>query len=600
MRIWLAWVDSTDTVFSPAFAREDEDVVAIEVEHNEGDHAAATVDIRNPRVGLLAPGRKTWVWISVTDDDGNLSPVLFGRIVGVPVDIQENIIRVTFIARPGDFDAQKRALAAILKAQGAPYWDAVWVRPELYDDPDVLLEAIPSLWHTDRITHVVTLSSILQGEDATKIFGGSDIIAGSVSLTYGEPPLRHVDVEAEVLWQQQAQGTVNITTELVSAFRAAGSTDGNFISSYTGQGLYDDWPEPNDDIGGGWTVGDTMTIRSVDGTVARRKYKSVTVKYDTVPETGIDTATAVPFQIKFPLWRFLPFFPVTYEASRSRSEKLLFRLSADVQALMLDESDTETVKLSFSSSTVTDLIDGEGSNATMPIGDLARRQYLTTPRGQQSIEYLIAVARTQLLARARTVEIECGIRFAQAAQLSCRMSATINDDRLPGGSATGKIVGYGFGCNGDTGEMSGSVRIACCIGKGNTVTALPGNPIYVDDDYVEDDYQEREGEMVAAIAGEVTYQPLTDLPNDDGVDFYNMVPSTIIESLTVTGGVNEQRDALEGSFIDISAAVEALNAKATVVDLILVPVTGGPFEQTYNLIVSGLMAPRTIDLEAAA
>lgn len=604
---WFAWVESTDTTFLPAFARMDEDVVAFEVSHQEGDHASLTVDIRNPRVGLLSPGRKTWAWLGWTNPDSSGGPtaLLFGRIVGVPVDLQENIIRVNFIARPADFDARKRSLAETLKV--APYWDPVWIRPEVRDDPDVVLEARPALYHTDRITHSVTLSSILPDDGSTSgesdgivIFGDSDIIAGSMNMTYGEPPLRRVDVTGEILWTQQATGTVDITARLLSEFRAAGTSESRMVSSFTGQGLYDDWPEPGDDIGGGWTIGMEMTIRPADGMATPKSFKSVTVKYDRMPESGIETATAVPFKVKFPLWRFIPFLPVSYEASRSRSEKVLFTLAADVQAIMLDESDTETLKLDFSSSEVTELIDDEGSHATMPIGDLARRQYFTTDRGQQSLEYLISVARTQLLARSRTVEIECGISFARAAELSCRLSARIEDARLPGGEATGKVIAYSFGCNGDTGEMTGDVRIACCIGKGNTVQALLGNPLYVDDDYVEDDYQVREGEMVAAVPNEVTYQPLGDPPQDDGVDFNAMTPANIIESLTVTNGINIQRDILSGSFIDITAATEALNARYTTVDLVLQPVTGGPFEQTYHLTVSDLMVPKTIDLEAVA
>lgn len=596
----FAWVDSTDTAWLPAFARMDEDIVAFEVTHQEGDHAAATVDIRNPRVGLLAPGRKTWAWLGCTDPDGTGGPaaLFFGRIVGVPVDLQENIIRVSFIARPADFDARKRTLAETLKV--APYWDPVWIRPEVRDDPDVVLESRPALYHTDRITHAVTISDIIAGEDGTDLLTAGDMIAGSMNMTYGEPPLRRVDVEAEVLWQQQAQGTTDITARLLAAFRTAGTSEAHMVSSFTGQGLYDDWPEPGDDIGGGWTIGKTMTIKPADGMSTPKSFKSVTVKYDRVPESGIDTATAVPFKIKFPLWRFIPFLPVSYEASRSRSEKVLFSLHADVQALMLDASDTETLKLDFSSSEVTELIDGDGSNAVMPIGDLASRQYLPTDRGRQSIEYLISVARTQLLARSRTVNIECGISFARATELSCRLSARIVDDRLPGGEATGKIVAYSFGCNGDAGEMTGNVRIACCIGKGNTVTALAGNPLYVDDDYVDDDYQVREGETVAAIAGEVTYQPIGDPPQDDGVDFHAMTPANIIESLTVTNGITVQRDILSGSFIDITAATEALNARHTEVALVLQPVTGGPFEQTYHLTVSDLMVPKAIDLEATA
>ena len=64
-----------------------------------------------------------------------------------------------------------------------------------------------------------------------------------------------VAVTADVLWQQQAADSVDITKELVAAFRDVGTTETGMVSTFTGQGLYDNWPEEDDDIGGGWSVG---------------------------------------------------------------------------------------------------------------------------------------------------------------------------------------------------------------------------------------------------------------------------------------------------------------------------------------------------------
>lgn len=595
---WIAWVDATDTAFLPAFKRKDEDMVAFLVRHAEGKHPELEITIRNPRIGLLAPGRKYWVWLAWERPAVGTVPLFFGRLVGIPTELDKNVIKLNFIARPSNYDAQKRALAETMRVD--PFYDPAWIRPELRDDPDVVLEGYDKVWHTGRTNHAVSASSIVTGEDGTVAFGESDIIANSIDVQPGEPPVRRVRVEADAIYVQQAQGTVDVTKELVAAFRAKGTAEPNMVSSFTGQGLGDDWPEPDADIGGGWKVGSEATLTPADGTLVRRQFKSVTVKYETVPETGIDSATAQPFKIKFPLWRFLPFFPVSYEAARNRSEKVRFTLEAGMQALLFDETETEELPLSFSSSDITELVDGEGSNATMPIGDLRARQFFTTDRGQRSLRYFIAMARARLLARGRAISIEWGCSFARATELSCRMSATINESRLPGRTATGKIVAYSFGCNGDTGEMLGSVEIACMIGTAETVGEVPGNPVYVDDDYVEDDYQEREGEMVFAIENEITYQPLYDPPHDDGVDFFNMTPLTVIDSVTVTNGVAVQRERLEGSFIDIAAAVEALNALHTEVSMVLVPVAGGPFDQEYNLQVSSLAVPKGIDLAATS
>src|SRR5690606_37846345 len=99
-----------------------------------------------------------------------------------------------------------------------------------------------ALWHVDRVTHEVTISDILTGEDGTIAFGPGDVAYSSLSVTYGSPPVRRVHVEAEVSWDQAAFGSIDITRQLTDAFRAAGTPGMGLISSLTGQGLADDWP----------------------------------------------------------------------------------------------------------------------------------------------------------------------------------------------------------------------------------------------------------------------------------------------------------------------------------------------------------------------
>lgn len=598
-RFYFAWVNLSETSFTQAHAREDERIYSLTVSHAEGDWATAEIDILNPRVGLLGASRKIWAWISWDGDENSsvgAEALFFGRLVGAPTEMQEEIVRLTFRARPSDYDARKRVLAAAMRV--APYWDPIWIDPALRNDPDVVLEARSALWHIDRITHSVTASDIITGEDGTISLGAAEIFHDSLSMTYGRVPLRQVSVEADVYWTQTADGDVDITKELIDAFRAEGTTYDYLISSYTGQGLADDWPEPGADIGGGWSIGDDITLTQADGTIVPTTYKTVTVKYETAPTDTTAATQDPPLKIKFPLWVFLPELSVKYHAERQRQERVTFTLAADVQALQTDASDDETETLAFSSSEVGEYVDGEGSNATQPIVDMRRSQYFPTDRGLQSIEYLIAVARATMLSRARAVNITAAIPFGIATGLSCRMNATITDPRLPGGSATGKISGYSFSVNGDTGELIGTINVACTIGQGNTVAASLGTPTYVNDGYVENGYQQRTGYTVMPISGEITYVPPADPVQDDGVNFFDMTPDSVIDTFEVVNGQTDQNNQLDHSFLDISAAVEALNAKFTEVDLIMVPVTGGPFQQVYPVTVSDLMVQRTINLEA--
>src|SRR3954468_18709501 len=86
---YFAWVSATDTAFDPTVHnREDEDVFGFTVEHTEGDFAGLEIEIRNPRIGLLAPARKVHAFLSY--DTGSEIKALFrGRLVGIPDDINQ-------------------------------------------------------------------------------------------------------------------------------------------------------------------------------------------------------------------------------------------------------------------------------------------------------------------------------------------------------------------------------------------------------------------------------------------------------------------------------------------------------------------------------
>ena len=60
----FAWVDASEAAFGPEHLIEDEKVLSIAIEHSEGDFPSLSIVIRNPRIGLLAPARKTWAWLS--------------------------------------------------------------------------------------------------------------------------------------------------------------------------------------------------------------------------------------------------------------------------------------------------------------------------------------------------------------------------------------------------------------------------------------------------------------------------------------------------------------------------------------------------------
>lgn len=583
---YFAWVDETDTAFSAAFLREDEDIFAFELSQAEGQFANLTIDVRNPEEGLLNPSRKLWAWFSADfGDTAGGQPLFFGRVVAMPEEIIENVVRLTLSARPLDFAADKATAAAALKV--APYWDPVWITPELADDPDAVLESRSALWHIDRVTHAITISDMLEAEDGV-IDLADDVFRDSIELNFGAPPATRITVEATVGWDQVAIGSYDLKSALLEAAAAAGTTTTGTISSFTGQGLMEDWPEEGARIGGGWSFGE-CSIRRVDGFVVPEDYQTQVLSTSNGWYGG-QTA-------KWPCWKMYPELAVKYDVTRRRTEVVRFTLTADAQGFVTDPDEMEALTVTLSSDLVGEPVDAYDE---LPIGDRIRRAYFSTERGRQSVDYLVAVARARLRDRARSVEIKGETRLSNGAGFSCRKAIRVEDSRLPGGAATGKIISYSLSLDGDSGEAVAAFVIGCSVGKGNAISEAVGTPTYAEEGYAEVGWQRYAGASSSVVSGEVTVFDYSDiLPDDDGLDFEHLTEAQVLDSLTVINGESTQR-ALIGAFgSTLDGTGDALDQAYTEVDIVLHPISKGPFETAYDITVSALALPKTIDLEAA-
>ena len=573
--IYFAWVGPTDTTFSAAFEREDEQVFSFAVDHAEGDFASLTIEIMNPRVGLLGVARSRWCWLS-HDDGTTVTPLFFGRLVGVPERVSEEIVTLTFVARPQNYTAAKEAVASGLRV--LPWFDPVWIGADRRSDPDVALEARTALYHIDRTSLAVTVSDIVAGEDGTVNIGGG-FYRDSLDMRYTQIPARTVRVAAEMTWTHEASGSIDISRQISEAFATAGTELTNRISTFTGEGLLRDWPRTGNNIGAGWRVG-TVQLPRVDGV--------------NVQPRGV-IANTVENRVYFPEWVVQPTMILDYEASRGRAETFAFTITSATQDMLTDDDDDDAIELSFASSAAAEPIDG-----VLPIGDLRRRSWFQTDRGRDSLRYLMLVARARLIAQARAVEIEADIPFATAIGLSCRMSATLADARIPGGTATGKVVRYSFGLSGDDGTLTGSVTIACTVGTGGTITPVAAVPGYVEDGYTETGYQVNVGGEELLLTGDMAFDHFggTEI-NDDGLDFFNLTGAAVVQDCTVVNGPTAQRAVLATQTQTPEEAINLLNQSFTQVQLTLFPVGGVSFLTAYELTEIRLAMPQTINREAA-
>src|SRR4051812_1806444 len=128
--LYFAWVDQGEAFNAAVHNREDEDVFSLTFNHSEGDFASLQVTIKNPRIGLLNVGRKSWAIVSFNDGT-TITPIFRGRLIGIPTNVFSDLVTLDFVARPADFETQKFDLAQTLKV--APYWDPIWVNPDHWD-----------------------------------------------------------------------------------------------------------------------------------------------------------------------------------------------------------------------------------------------------------------------------------------------------------------------------------------------------------------------------------------------------------------------------------------------------------------------------------
>lgn len=623
----FAWVNATETTFGVEHARLDENVINWRMEHQEGEFASLTLDVKNPKIGLLATGRKVWAWFSYGEDSAGAEPLFFGRLIGIPNSINKEVVTLVFQARPIDYVTQKEALAAELRVP--PYYDPVFITEDKENDVDAVLEARTELWHIDPVTHVVSVSDLLQG-DSVEVFVENEVPYNSVEITIGQPPIRAVKVIADAPWAQKSSGRLAAFKDL-------------HVSTKAGEGLISGWPKAGTSIGGGWSVADQVTFLSANVATAARSPQENLTDDDLVfgyggsgvslPDTTIAPIFITSFQTSVSgnnistssgamgviNWEVYCSLALSYETARQRKDILTFTLTADFQALVTLPEDSDVLELKVSSRDVSLPVNipvnsAESAEAEIPIGLATRRSYFPQPRGQQSIKYLLMLARANIIMRSRAVQVKWEMPFERALALSLRKNASLFDPRLPGGVAVGKIVSFAISMQG--GQLIGEVTVACAIGKGGTLPTRTGDPSYVADGYVDAGYQFRINELTH-VTDDIAFTVPVEQANDDGLKFpLQRVPYSsdvlvnTVETVPFQEGIptvqpkQDTDDCGNGTSISESMSLDTspitawLGGIKTTVDFGLRPVTGGPFESPYELEVEPLIIPKMIDLEA--
>lgn len=628
MTLFFAWVDEGTAFNAGTHSVEDEVIYSIDITQNEGDYAVLTMEIENPGVGLLSAGRKQWAWLS---EDGEA--LFYGRVDAAADDVQSEIITIELVAEPIDIVEQKAALAADLRE--APYWDDAFIQQEA-DNPDTVMESRTAHWDVDRITHELRVVDILNPGDPDIEITEDQHFYDAFNLSKNGTPLKKIFVKLVAKWRQKATGTVDLTEKLWKAFQTTGSPF-NFpsVGSFTSVGLANEWPEPLKNLNGGWTMGvDSFALVTefvqsgfYPVTYIDKSATEITGDADAVaiddegnsfldvqqpgfmqsqygnPILGVETLFNTAWkewQVSFPILPVNQKFTVDFNADRERQEILTFTATADVQSLFFDPGSDEEEEIELTSEFIDQPVDpGE----VMPIVDLRRNMYFPTDRGQISVQYALLLCYARFIWRSRAIHIELECEWDLVRDIiSNRRRVLLHDYRIPGGTALGKVISYSLVATAE--RKIARITLGCSVGKDIALPAAdPGLDTYIDD-YI-DDYYEMEDMQIDVIPGVIQYDALdeTIVIDDDGVDFFNMVPDTVLyEPITIANGLNDQKELIDGAVdegITDPDPIGVLRDNPTKPRLRLIPVTGGAFLSEYEVTVSPLTIPKMIDLEAA-
>lgn len=383
-------------------------------------------------------------------------PLFKGRIEGLPLKIQGDILSIEASAEPNNSRNQLKKIAQTLKK--APYWDDLFVDETSPDFMEVL-EARTSLWHWDRVTGELGLSDLFQG---TKSLDVTDIFfPESLTVTLSDLPLSQIDVSVKAEWVQQAEGEFNLYPRIAAIFPEG------IINTLTRESFLAAWPKVGDQLGqSGYRVLESnLSFFSPQSTVELTFYPTLTPQLNFGPDK---------------MGRFQRFWArgklvLGWRYRQKRREKVIFSLKMSTQ---LQESlRFRRQSLSFHLNSV----DGGKSPA---IGDVSRSSFFLTERGRQAVEHAIERAKCYLAGQSRCLEITCELPFEKGHILSVDHNLILKDSRLPGGKVIGKVVEYKLTQTGKT--AIAWVRILASVGDESPHVIMGSQDLYAEESYQRD------------------------------------------------------------------------------------------------------------------
>jgi len=363
-------------------------------------------------------------------------------------------------------------------------------------------------------------------------FRGHAVDGESVSMRTLGKPLREVRATVAAEWVQSDKGVIDVGAVIR---RQQGGVIATLSPKFARR-----WPRPGAPVG------------------ANSGYCVVASALDAVPAEPFDLLArdadgdlvhfSPPIRVlsvmreQLRIFRYIPRLAVSYDFAQKRREVVRFTLAGNAQALAGDEAggldldfalrdvgrdDTplwvagtayapgdevnfegEIFRaLTANADAVFDPAKWEAIGDRSPIGDRRRASFFLTDRGKRALDHAIEVAAARLAASQRAVAVSFRVWGwpPELRTLGCDHTATVASPKLPGGTATGKVIAVRLFRDGESGTQGGEVTIAASVGLGYVgSTPVPANA-YVEAGFVDDGMLAETGDLATEGRG-ITYQ----------------------------------------------------------------------------------------------
>ncbi|OJX05461.1 MAG: hypothetical protein BGO76_01325 [Caedibacter sp. 38-128] len=636
MKFYFAWCEENEQFTPAVHARRDEPLFSLEISGQEAKYPTACIQIINPKCGLLNQNRQQWAFIS--GDRGLGVELMFrGRVLSIPEQIDGETLKILLIAEPTNSNKLLQDLNQTLKT--SPFWDPLFIQEDRQDDPLESLEARAALYCWSRTAAKVTLSDYFWGQEKLTLKG--NFFRESLKISRTATPLSAVDVTVTADWIQRYEGRTDISRLLHAKFPEG------LINTLTGQNLEKGWWRRGEKIGrsGYWIAYSELREIQPKYTGALNLYPSRSKPFWISPYDPLnDTKKPQIKRLKRSWYRSKLVLGWLYR--QRRRENLHFKLGQKTQTVAYEAPRIRKLHLYLQNLMLAeklhpwrpDWVYSRGyrvvENAMVyqcvrahhskhsfsedqadwrllgrkPDIPLEKRHgsFFLTDRGRQAFEHALEIARAHLAATARAMTLRVEAPLEALWEISCDHTIEIEDPRLPGGKAQGKVISYCLKVEGQTGRRWAEVSLGISVGAQNQhFQSLPESALsYVEDNYIKAGTYQLESKAWRESSSGFVYEGWGDqIPNRGHLYPDTLRAQDIVENIVVRHGAEEQNQALQDAQYPKRHHVKSvLKEIATDIHIVLADLQsfGTLTHDLHVKIPMAWSAPHQIDLTAAS